>query len=167
MKDIYELFAEGKSIVKECCGDVLEDISDVRVNYRSKKRWGVCKYNRIEMSNVIEISKRILEDSVPYEKTLQVMVHELLHATFGCHNHGSLWQKRAKMVMDKYPELKITRCNSSEEFGLEPYVPPKRKYIVECPCCKATWKRAKEVKLIKHPERYSCGKCHEPLTRIA
>ena len=166
MKNIYELFDHALSIVEECCGDVVEPINEVRINYRSKKRWGMCKYTSSTDSNVIEISNRILGDDVPYEKVLQVVVHEVLHATYGCHNHGKLWKRRAAQVMEKYPELNISRCNSASEFGVSEYKCPEKKYAVQCPICKRTWRRAKQSKLITQTWRYSCKMCSAKLVRI-
>lgn len=165
-KDIYEIFNEGYDIVKECCGDVIEPIKEVKINTRSKKRFGVCKYNAQTDTNVIEISERILGDNVPDDMVLTVMVHEILHATYGCHNHGKTWQNRAQQVMNKYPELKIRRCNSSQEFGIEPYVPPKRIYAVQCPSCHTTWRRARKTKLISMPHKFTCRRCNEKLVRV-
>lgn len=136
---IDELYDDARAIVEECCGDVIEDIETVSINYRSKKRWGCCK--RRNGINHIEISNRILRDDIPYEKVLTVMIHEILHATYGGHSHGKVWQERAQKVMAKYPEYKITRCTPASEFGLEARK-VERKFAVQCPVCK---KRVSEI----------------------
>lgn len=152
MKSINDLYAEGRSIVEECCGDVIGDITDISINTRSQKRWGLCHHNLKNDTFQIQISKRILLDEVPYDATLSVMIHEILHACEGGQSHKGMWKVYAKKVMDKYPELVITRTNSSDFFGLEPRKRPERIYAVQCDTCGKVIRRARKVYVIKHPE---------------
>ena len=169
MINLDQLYHEGRYIVKECCGDVIETIESVSINNRAKKRWGCCKYiyEYGEKRCSIEISSEILRDEIPYDKALTVMVHELLHATTGTKGHGKLWKRRANQVMQKYPNLLITRCTEPKYFGIDSsYIEKYRKYAIACEQCGSIHTSSRMSKSIMHPERYRCVKCQGRFKRI-
>ena len=167
MKDCAELVAEAQNIVRECCGDVVGDITEVKVNYRARSRWGRCTYHGMTGKYSIEISSRILADEVPYTAVMSTVVHEVLHACKGSKGHGTQWKHYASQVMRSYPELKITRCASAEDFGLkEDLQPVVRKYAIRCEKCGMTHYSSRLSKSIKFPERYRCGRCSGIMKRI-
>ena len=163
MKDINSLYQEGRSIVAECVGeDKLLNIKEVKINTRAKTRWGLCKYKGSE-DRVIEISSRVLADSVPHDAALTVMIHELLHACKDGRGHRGTWKKYAGQVMKKYPNLVITRTTSYEFFGLQA---PKKKYTIKCDKCGYTHYSNRMSSTIKHPERYTHRGCGGHFKRV-
>lgn len=167
MKNLTKIYKEGRAIVEECCGPVIGNILMVETNSRAKTRWGRCSYNRYHNTYTIQISTRILADEVPYEAVLSTMVHEILHACEGAKGHGTVWQKYARQVMRKHPELKITRTTPAEAFGLgDEQKQIRQQYAIQCECCGMTHYSSKLSKSIQHPEYFRCGKCHGKLRRI-
>ena len=166
MKDIYELFSEAYAIVEECCGDVIGEITDLSINNRSKKRWGMCHHDYKTDTFQLQISKRILADEVPYNATLSVMVHEILHSCDGGQSHTGKWKVYAKQVMDKHPDLTITRTTPAEFFRLEPREMPKRKYAIRCTKCGKVISRARMCTVIKYPELCTHKYCGGSFERV-
>ena len=165
MIDIYELYSEGRSIVEECCGDVIGDITDISINTRSKRRWGQCHFNRSNNTFQLQISSRILADEIPYEATLSVMIHEILHACEGGQSHKGMWKVYAKKVMDKYPELTITRVTPASYFGLQSRQ-IQQKYAIRCDNCGKVIHRARMSKVIKYAEYCTHRNCGGHFTRV-
>ena len=166
MKDLGKMYLEARKIVEEVCGDVIGDITYIETNSRAQTRWGMCKYNTQTQTYTIQISSRILADEVPYNATMSTIVHEVLHATEGGHGHKGKWASRAEKINKAHPELKITRCTSASEFGLESYKNKKPyKYAVECPSCGRVWRKRKKTALIKQPWRFQCRPCGETLVQ--
>ena len=175
MKNLNKMYVEARDIVTECCGDILETICEVKVNKRAKSRWGLCKHVDIGVNGdcmfggyVIEISSRILADNVPYNATMSTIVHELLHAT-DADGHGKKWQKYARQVMRKHPELKITRTTPASFFGLnqeEVGLGKARKYAIQCCGCGIIHRSSRLSQSIKHPDWYHCKKCGGKFKRV-
>ena len=169
MKDLNALYKEGRQIVAECIGeDKILDIDDVSVNYRAKTRWGQCKYNRKTGKRSINISHRILADSVPHDAVLSTVVHEILHACKDGHSHTGAWKRYAAKVMKEHPELSITRTTDYTFFGLEEPINTSDnssrsvsgKYVIVCERCGYKHYSSRMSRSIQHPEYYrhkGCG----------
>ncbi|MBR3251674.1 MAG: hypothetical protein IKF80_08175 [Erysipelotrichaceae bacterium] len=170
MRDIYSLYDDAVSIVEESCGyDLIGNVTNLVVNSRAIRRWGCCKCRTFygEKHYTIEVSDRILDEKVPYESVLSVMVHEVLHATSGAKGHKGLWLKRANQIMRKHPELSITRCTNSNFFGLDDdYREKKRKYACQCEKCGLILTRAVQNNFVKNPGLYIHRGCGGHFKRI-
>lgn len=170
MKDLNKLFNEGLEIVKETCGaHVIGNIRKVVVNTRAKTRWGLCKkYNSggHYSGYIIEISDMILQDQVPDDATMSVIVHEILHACNGGFKHTGAWKVYADWVMSKYPNLTITRTAKAEFFGFTNNSEVIRKYAIQCVDCGMTHYSSKLSTTIKYPYRYRCARCGGKLERL-
>lgn len=166
MKNLNELYSEGLNIVLESCGeDAIGEINSIRVNPLFKRKLGCCK-RKSDLSNDLEVAPIVVYDDTPDDFSLSVIVHEILHTSYDCMDHGYIWKNYAEKVMKKYPNLYISRVTSYKRFGMKPRK-IEYKYAVACPSCGKTWKRAtRGSKLIKHPEWFSCRKCKEKLIRI-
>lgn len=166
MKDLKQMFAEGCKIIEDTCGDVIEDITDITINTRAQTRYGQCIHHS-DGTHSINIAKRILDDNVPYNATMSVIVHEILHACHGGRGHKTQWKKYASAVMRAHPELTVTRTTSCKLFGFEPRKRPERKYSVQCERCGRTISRARQVGIIKNPENYTHRYCGGHFARIS
>ena len=165
MKDVNKMFDDGMNIVKECCGDIVKPISKVSVNTRAESRWGQCKYRN--GSYEIEISYRLLSDVVPMHAAMSTMVHEILHATDSV-GHGEIWKHYARKVMQKHPELSITRTSSASKFNLPEERTTsryKKIYAIKCMSCGKKHFSTRYSKSIQHPDWYRC-KCGGKLERV-
>lgn len=77
---------------------------------------GQCRYRN--GSYTINISCRLLEESVPREILKQTVLHEILHTCKNCMNHKTEWKEVANQVNRAYG-YNIKRCTSAEELGLQ------------------------------------------------
>lgn len=166
MKNVEALFDESLEIVKKVVGEnnLIKINRPVLINTRATSRWGLCK----KRNNIatIEISNRILDDKVPTNAIMSVMIHEILHACKDCSGHTGTWKYYAEKVNRLYPQYKISRCASSEEFNLkEEQIELKNKYGIKCIKCGRIHYSSKLSKTIQYPERYRCH-CGGKLERI-
>lgn len=158
-----ELIAFTKKLIKdlEHIGiPVSKDIEDVVINKRAKSRFGACKVKKNKLgkkSFVIEISEEVLGCETKELST--IIVHELLHTCNGCFNHGRKWKLYCDLVEHKLG-YKITRTQNYKDLGLDKPEPKEEiKYIVRCKGCGQEFPRKRMCNLVKHPEKYRCGKC--------
>lgn len=132
------------------------------VNTRALTRWGYCRKLDKHFYQ-IEISERLLRDEVPDTATKDTIIHELLHTLPGGMTHAGKWSAAAAKVNRLYPQYDIKRTASSEEKGVETVT---YKYAVRCTRCGTEYARMRMVKLIQHPELYTCGACGGTMERI-
>ena len=154
MKDLNLLLENAKHIF-----DTLDieygNVTKIEVNYRAKNRWGQC---RMKNGNyTININSRLLEDDIPEDKTMNTVLHELLHTVKGCMNHGYKWQSYAELINDCYSCYSISRTTSSDYFGIEEEERLNNfKYTIRCEKCGQVIHRYRKF----NTHRYSCGICH-------
>jgi len=171
MKNLKMLYDECYEMVVNC-GITPVPIKSVTVNSRATSRWGACKYHweydnknqKYVICCAIEISKSILGDDSDLNAVKSTIIHEILHAANPGEHHGGNWKKDARKIMNRYPEIKITRTSSSEEFGI---AQPKTKYAVVCEKCGYELGRNRMCKLIRYPNEFvHGGGCGGALKRI-
>ena len=161
MKDLEKMFDEALIIVKENIGEdklTRKIYRPITINTRAKRRWGRCTSSNDGERARIEISSRILRDDVPDKATMEVIIHEILHACKDGMSHTGVWKKYANIISEK-TEYKITRTSAAEKFGLKEEQLT-RQYVVMCEKCGVLLRRARKVSIIKNPTRYihrSCG----------
>lgn len=141
------------------------NVDSFTVNYRAKSRWGQCRrkaYGRL-YSYSINISADLLKSEESHNGLVSTVVHELLHTCPNCMKHTGEW----KMYADKvnaaygYKGISITRCKSAEDLGVKELpVFNTYKYAVVCDDCGGAAKYKRMTKVVQHPERYFCGRCH-------
>ena len=160
MKDLNKLFIECMEDVK-AVGLKPGTIVSVTINSRAKKRWGLCRATNGVYS--IEISNRLLDDSVADIAAKNTLVHEIFHTCPNCMNHGTEWQRCADIVNKHYNGYyTISRTTSSAEKGLEPIGRVRNdvnKYVLYCNGCGREWHYKRAGKVIQHPQNYRCGVC--------
>lgn len=168
MKDLNSLFDQCMKIVLDC-GIYPEPIRNIEVNDRAKGRFGQCQYRYDWSTDTfycnINVSSEILKDEADINVTKSVIIHEILHAANRGEGHKGKWKKDAEKINRTYPEIKISRCDSYENLGIERPV-RSFKYQVVCTKCGCEFGRDRMSKLIKHPEDYRCGACHGRLKRV-
>lgn len=133
---------------------------EVTINRRAKKRLGCCFCGKDGVYR-IEVSASLLSDP---EKLRMTLAHELLHTCYGCMNHGKRWKSYALRVKDSLG-ISVSRLMPLKEEEQSPEEVLLR-YVVECQSCKKRYPRQRLSNLIKHPERYRCGKCGGKLKRL-
>lgn len=126
--------------------------STVVVDERATVRLGSCK----KLSNGlyrVGISKWVLEKE---EDALiaNVIAHEACHLVKGAMNHGPVWKKAVEVLNQR--GYSITSTFKEIEESRYPYV-------IQCDRCGLQIHRMRMSKLVKHPEKYRCGKCHGTL----
>ena len=150
--------------INQCdeCKIPIDKSAKVIINSRTTKRYGCCK--KKSDGFVIEISKFLFETTD--EKILQTLLHEYIHTCKDCLDHKAKWKEYASVLNKKYG-YSITRVNTRSEMGLPPRPKLEYKYILECsnPKCKMNVKRMKMTKVIKHYDKYLCGKCGSKFIR--
>ena len=162
--------SELKSIVRECEGMAYEAgidtgiIAEVRINSRAKKRWGLCT-RLVDGTFAIEISDRLLEDTIEEDALYNTVMHEVLHTSKDCLNHGKLWKEHAETINRIYG-LNVKRCTSAEEKNLQETTDEDTNYIVMCPKCGYQWKYIRLTKCVKNPKRYTHNGCNVSLVRV-
>lgn len=90
---------------------------------------------------------------------LDTVAHELAHITayvrpegggrYTSDGHGDLWQAEAERL----------GADPTRTDRVAPENRVDHNYVVSCTQCSARWTRLRRSKLVKHPNRYSCGNC--------
>lgn len=154
-------------------GDGFENVLEIKVNTRAKKRWGQCR--RVRGFYYININADLLDESTDLSGLKSTIIHELLHTLPGCLNHGATWNSYASKV-NRELGYNIKRCSSDEEKGLSAEMIKKRtndelvrkvssiKYIVVCNSCGNKNFYQKRAKVIDYPQLYRCGRCRGKLS---
>ena len=152
MEKVQKLFKDAISIVKRE-GFPLESI-DETCRLKEMRAWGSCHHNKTR--NAIYVSPQLLDTNE--HSIMQTLLHEVLHATEGCHNHGSLWKSRAGIINRKYG-YNIKTTNNPDELGASENYISHFPYVFRCKGCgqQACYKR--KCRFVQHPEYYMCGKC--------
>lgn len=161
MKNLNKLVNECKADLNAIGIPYSSNIYQVKVNTRAKKRWGLCR--KTAYGYQIEVSYRLMDDSVDDNATKDTIIHELLHTCDGCMNHGSRWQMYANKVNRAYSQYNIQTTTSCEEKQVAEMEPT---YTIGCPCCGARWNYMRKTRAVSCPGAYQCGKCHEKLVRV-
>lgn len=178
MKDLNSLFDDCLKMVLDCGLEPIP-IAKVTINSRAKGRFGQCKIHReiATMANgrrkitypycTIEISSEILKDEADEDMVKSTIIHEILHACDPGEGHGGQWLIDAHKIMNTYPQIKISRCSSYEDFGIEdPRKYKKPKYQIRCEKCGYTIARQRMSKVIKHPSMYFHPNCGGKFERV-
>lgn len=163
MHDINVVFAE-------CCRK-LENVGiehgtivSVAINARIKQRWGQCK--RRGNMFTIEVSSRLVNDSVKVEALEDTVIHELLHTCAGCFNHGDEWQRLADIVNREYG-YHVKRTTSPAEKGFsEDDMHKDAKYHFRCEKCGNEVAQYRASNFTRCPWMYQCAHCGGKFERI-
>lgn len=157
-------------VARECMAelDALDihygNIQAFTINTRSLRRWGQCRYRN--GSYTINISCRLLEESVPREILKQTVLHEILHTCKNCMNHKTEWKAVANQVNRAYG-YNIKRCTSAEELGLqEVQVKKSYKHLFQCACCGNEIPRFRESNFTRNYTHYRCALCNGTIKKI-
>ncbi len=139
-------------------------ISRVSLNPRFRRTYGTCE----EIARgvyAIELSSRLVADSVSDQAVKDTLMHELLHTAAPRDHHGKRWKALADKVNRSLPAYQIQRTTSFADKGMEP--PPAReaRYTVACSACGREYTRTRMSKLIQKPYMYRCGACGGKLLR--
>jgi len=164
MKNLQKLYQECLAEL-DAIGIEHGNIIDISVNSRAKKRWGLC--TRIGDTYSIQISSRLLDDSIDDSATKNTIMHEILHTVKGNVKHGDKWTRMANLVNDCYAIYNIKRTTSSEDKGIEEIVLSEQSnYIFKCSNCGQIIRRTKKSKFVENYKEYHCGKCGNNFERI-
>ena len=169
--NVENMFDEALEVVKDCIGEdklTSRIFRPIKINTRAKSRWGQCRTTTegCLFGYEIEISSRILQDGIPKNEVMNVIIHEILHACKNGMSHTGTWKSYANMVNNKYPQYHISRTVSAKSFGLqEEQNNIKRQYAIKCKKCGNIHYSSKFSKSIQFPERYRCGHCGGPMIR--
>lgn len=152
--------------IKDIGIPVSDNIEDVVINNRTKKRLGACLRTFSKdgkVSFVIEISaKALMCDDI---KLCSIIAHEILHTCPGSFNHGKIWKEYGSQV-ERLLGYSINRTIKTEELNLPDYGIYKHesiKYIIVCKKCGQRYERKRICPLVKNPKKYRCGKCGDKL----
>lgn len=139
------------------------NVVNITPNKTALSRWGQCvKYYNGDYS--INISTRLLDDSVPYDGLKSTIIHELLHTCPNSFNHGKTWKGYADKVNKRYGYL-VQRCDNSIDKGVVE-ITKDAKYAFKCNKCGSIIVRNRASNFTKHPENYRCSNCNGKFTRI-
>ena len=159
MRDLNKYYKLAKAELDVLDIPYSKNIVSVTPNSRATKRWGQCK--RRGYKYYINISTRLLDESVPEKSLMTVLIHELLHSCPNCMEHKNEWKRLAEMVNDCY-NYNISRCNSSKEYGVKPLPKKKPKYTVTCTECGQKYYHNRKAFWFDNPSKYAkCGVCHK------
>lgn len=154
MKDLNQLF--------EICKEELRSINipfcentTCRPNSRAKRRWGLCTREAFD-SYSIQVSTRLLVDTVDDKATKTTILHELLHTVPGGNSHTGAWKTYANKV-NRLLGYNISRTTSAAEKGVEESAPIlKAKFKIVCSKCGCTWYRSRSTAVTQNPSHYHC-----------
>ena len=141
------------------------EITQVKINTRSRKRLGACRKTdkRPAPQYIIEISAICSE--LDDKRLKEIIIHELLHTGYGCMNHGKKWKACAEKVRRELGYM-ITATVDYGKIGLQETMNDSYRYKVKCEACGQQMLRIRKSKVIVHPELYRCAKCGGKLNVI-
>ena len=153
MYNIYDEFDTCKGILDNLDIPYAKN-SFVKVNTRSKKRWGRCAYKNEFDAYEIQVNVDLLDERNSLNGLRSTILHELIHTCKDCMNHGVVWKQYASIV-NANTAYKVKRTTSTDDKGIVYHRvnEHKPKYIISCPACGHEWyfERAnKRVKLAAH-----------------
>lgn len=151
-----------QAIASECINELgtigitFDSAIPFSVNTRATRRWGQCRWRGDKVS--INISSRLLDESLPDFPVKNTVIHELLHALPDCKwdGHGKIWQGYARMVNEKLGYT-ISRTSNYESYGIKPL--EREKYVFTCENCGQRVTRERKSKFVEHHDWYKCGCC--------
>ena len=108
---LNELYKECIEELKSINIDVVKNrIIELKINTRSKKRYGCCK--KISKDRFqIEISEWVMDLNEDIIKN--TIMHELIHCMPRCNNHGEYFKKYAELINEKLG-YNISRTGNKE-----------------------------------------------------
>ena len=112
--------------------------------------------NNTDKTNYIGINKKLMSDSFEIKKT---MVHELIHTIPECNNHGSVFQKYARLINKHYPEYNVSTYYTPDSAEIENIANIKPKYVVICETCGTKTYFYRKCKTLDIISRCTCKKC--------
>lgn len=136
-------------------------ITEWKLNYRAKSRWGLCTRNNLTNECKIQISARLIEDDQISEQACkETMIHEILHTCQGVKGHTGLWKQYAEAINKQYG-YHIKRATSGEEKGVENYHRKRQpyKYFFRCKGCGNIIKKKRACKFTHYYKNYRCTLC--------
>lgn len=168
-----EMEARLAEVYKECIDELdaigvpYGNIVSVTVNYRAKRRWGLCKM--VGESYKININADLLSVYASEKGLKETVIHEILHTCPNSMCHTGEWKKWATLVNDCY-SYNIKRCNSEADKGMAEFYRKKReegvkgkartyKYVFTCADCGQKIKRMRASRFTEHYRAYRCGRC--------
>lgn len=80
-------------------------IEEFTVNTRAKTRWGQCRKRWGKF--YINISSRLLDESISDFPVKNTLMHEILHTMPNCFNHGDEWSELAEKVNNSLATDKV------------------------------------------------------------
>ena len=133
-------------------------IIEIKINTRSKKRYGCCKKISKE-KYLLEVSEWVMDLNEDIIKN--TIMHEIIHCLPRCNNHGENFKKYAELINEKLGYNVKRTGNKQKDFiksNLE-YIekPVKYKYQIVCDNCNQRFLRQRIVKIFTR--KYRCGKC--------
>lgn len=161
---LQELFQEAKNIIEKE-NFPLGDVEGVCQIDKKMSAWGYCRFVSIKgvKKYMISVSPKLLETTE--KSVMQTLLHEFIHATKGCMNHGTIWKKRAAIINAKYG-YNIKTKNTPVEMGvkeenMKEFYYKNYKYVLRCKNCGKMigYKRMNDV--VKFPDFYLCGYCEK------
>lgn len=133
-------------------------IIEIRINTRSKKRYGCCK--KISKENyLIEVSEWVMD--LNEEIIKNTIMHEIIHCLPRCNNHGEIFKKYAELINEKLGYDISRTGNKEKDFiksnleYIENHV--NYKYQIICENCKQTFFRQRIKR--NFVRKYRCSKC--------
>ena len=158
MKNYMEMFNKAMDVVHDL-GIETGNITDVKLNYRAKNRFGQCRRNNVNNTYSLNFNHLIFADESNEDEVMNTLIHEILHTCEGGMTHKGEWKRLADYVTAN-TEYTISRTNSYADFGLEP---PKREkkhnYVFYCEDCGQVFIRERSSKFTRNYHAYRCGKC--------
>lgn len=82
---------------------------------RMKRSLGITYYK----NNTYQVKiNAALDDSLHPDRVKKILLHELLHTSPGCMNHGRPWKSLAAQIMECFPQYHITRLAKPKDYAV-------------------------------------------------
>lgn len=162
---LYKLYEEVKQEL-EVIDIPINKVDSIKVNNRMSRAWGICKRTRNTRTGSIsgyriEISERLLNESIPDKSIKNTICHELIHTIDGCFNHGDEWKSWGRFISDCYVQYKGVdnrRTSSADKGFTEEVVLNTSKYAFKCKSCGYILSKNRVSDFIRNYKLYGC-KC--------
>ena len=140
---------------------------------KSINSYGSCYYDRLGYPGnytyrnfKIYLNMVHFEPDVDDDDILNTLLHEILHTSPGCQNHGALWKSHVAKLNFAY-ELNISVRSNHEKCNgrLHEHRVNSMRYAIYCEGCGIIVRRKNKSAIITNSSQYICGHCNGKLVR--
>lgn len=131
MLELLDKYLNDARDILDSLGIEYEPVGEIGV-LKNHSAFGMTVFDRRLNIYEININLSLLQSNIPYNETMNTVIHELLHCHKNRHEHRGEWKKCAQLVNENYKQFDIRAHSHGYTVRLND---PKYKYHIICKDC--------------------------------